>query len=40
MDMHMKTSRTLLFLAIAGASSAALAAQAEDTPPAPTVFVQ
>ena len=38
--MHMRTSKTLLFLAIAGASSAAMAAQAEDSPPAPTVFVQ
>jgi len=36
----MLTSKTLLFLAIAGASSAALAAEAEDTPPAPAVFVE
>jgi putative membrane protein len=36
----MKTSGTLLFLALTGASSAALAADAGATPPAPTVFVQ
>src|SRR5262245_26713230 len=36
----MFTSRTLLFLAIAGASGAALAAEAEDTPPAAAVFVE
>jgi putative membrane protein len=36
----MLTSKTLLFLAIAGVSSAALSAEAEDTPPTPTVFVQ
>ena len=36
----MLTSKTLLFLAIAGVSSAAIAAEAEDTPPAPSVFVQ
>jgi putative membrane protein len=36
----MPTSKTLLFLAIAGVSSAAIAAEAEDTPPTPTVFVQ
>lgn len=34
------TSKTLLFLAIAGVSNAALAASAEDTPPPPAVFVQ
>ena len=36
----MYASRTLLFLAIAGVSSAALAADAEHTPPAPSVFVK
>jgi len=36
----MLASKTILFLAITGASGAALAAAAEDTPPAPTVFVQ
>ncbi len=35
----MITPRTLLFLAIAGASGASLAASAEDSPPAPSVFV-
>jgi putative membrane protein len=35
----MFASRTLLFLAIAGVSTAAIAAEAEDSPPAPTVFV-
>jgi putative membrane protein len=35
----MDVSRTLLFLALAGASSAALAADAERTPPAASVFV-
>jgi putative membrane protein len=38
--MHLKTSKTLLLLAIAGVSGATLAAEAEDSPPAPTVFVQ
>lgn len=36
----MITSKTILFLAIAGAASTAMAAEAEDTPPAPAVFVQ
>ena len=36
----MFTSKTILFLAISGASGAAMAAEAEDSPPAPTVFVQ
>src|SRR4051812_12931234 len=36
----MLTPKTLLFLAIAGASSASMAAAAEDTPPAAPVFVQ
>jgi len=36
----MLTSRTLLFFAIAGVSTAALAAEAEDSPPAPSVFVE
>jgi putative membrane protein len=36
----MNVSRTLLFLAITGASSAAMAADAESTPPAPSVFVK
>jgi len=31
---------TLLFLALGGVSSAVMAAEAEDTPPAPTVFVE
>src|SRR5262245_29686719 len=31
---------TLLFLAVAGASGAVIAAEAEDTPPTPAVFVQ
>jgi len=35
----MLAAKTLLFLAITGASTAALAAEAEDTPPAPSVFV-
>ena len=35
----MLAAKTLLFLAITGASTAAFAAEAEDTPPAPTVFV-
>jgi putative membrane protein len=34
------TSKTLLFLAIAGVSSAAIAAEAEDSPPTASVFVQ
>ena len=38
--MTMLTTKTILFLAIAGASGAALAAEAEDTPPTPTVFVE
>jgi putative membrane protein len=36
----MNVSRTLLFLAITGASSAAMAADAERTPPAASVFVK
>jgi len=36
----MNVSRTLLFLAISGVSSAAMAAEAESTPPAPSVFVK
>jgi putative membrane protein len=36
----MNVSKTLLFLALSGASSAALAADAEGTPPAPAVFVK
>jgi len=36
----MLTPKTLLFLAITGVSSAAIAAEAEDSPPTPTVFVQ
>ena len=36
----MNVSRTLLFLAITGAASAAMAADAESTPPAPSVFVK
>ena len=36
----MLPSRTLLFLALAGASGATFVASAEDTPPAPAVFVQ
>jgi putative membrane protein len=36
----MKTSRTLLFLALASASTAAMAADAGASPPAPTVFVK
>jgi len=35
----MIAAKTLLFLALTGASTAALAAEAEDTPPAPAVFV-
>jgi len=35
----MFAAKTLLFLAITGASTAALGAEAEDTPPAPSVFV-
>jgi putative membrane protein len=36
----MNVSKTLLLLAIAGVSSAAMAADAESTPPAPSVFVK
>ena len=36
----MNVSRTLLFLAISGVSSAAIAADAESTPPTPSVFVK
>ena len=36
----MLASKTILFLAISGASGAATAAEAEDTPPAAEVFVQ
>ena len=36
----MNFQRTLLFLALAGVSSASLAAEAEKTPPAPSVFVK
>jgi putative membrane protein len=36
----MPFSKTILFLALTGASSAALAADAEATPPAPSVFVK
>jgi len=36
----MNLYRSLLFLALTGASAASLAAEAEDTPPAPSVFVQ
>ncbi|HEV7607280.1 MAG TPA: DUF4142 domain-containing protein [Steroidobacteraceae bacterium] len=36
----MNLSSTILFLALTGASSAALAADAESTPPAPSVFVK
>jgi putative membrane protein len=36
----MNVSKTLLFLALSGASSAALAADAEGTPPAPSIFVK
>jgi len=35
----MVAAKTLLFLALTSASTAALAAEAEDTPPAPSVFV-
>ncbi len=35
----MNVYRSLLFLALAGVSAASLAAEAEDTPPAPSVFV-
>jgi putative membrane protein len=35
----MVAAKTLLFLALTGVSAAALAAEAEDTPPAPSVFV-
>ena len=36
----MNVSRTLLFLAISGASGVAMTADAESTPPAPGVFVK
>jgi len=36
----MKVSSTILFLALSGASAAATAADAERTPPAPSVFVK
>jgi len=36
----MTLSKTILFLALTGASSAALAAEAESTPPAPSIFVK
>ena len=36
----MNVSQTILFLALTGASSAAMAADAESTPPAPSVFVK
>jgi putative membrane protein len=36
----MNVSKTLLFLALTGASTAAVAADAERTPPAPSVFVK
>ena len=36
----MRTSRTLLFLALTGISTAALAAEAEDSPPVPSIFVE
>jgi putative membrane protein len=36
----MNISRSILFLALSGASTAALAADAEATPPAPSVFVK
>jgi putative membrane protein len=36
----MNVSQSILFLALTGASSAALAADAELTPPAPSVFVK
>ncbi len=36
----MNVFRTLLFLALTGASVASFAAEAEDTPPAPSVFVE
>lgn len=35
----MNAAKTLLFLALTCASCAALAAEAEDTPPAPSIFV-
>jgi len=35
----MVAAKTLLFLALTAASTAAIAAEAEDTPPAPSVFV-
>ena len=36
----MLASKTILFLALASASGATMAAAAEDTPPAPSVFVK
>jgi putative membrane protein len=36
----MNVSKTILFLALTGASGAAMAAEAEGTPPAPSVFVK
>ena len=36
----MNVSKTILFLALSGASGAAMAADAEGTPPAPSVFVK
>jgi putative membrane protein len=36
----MNVSKTVLFLALSGASAAAVAAEAESTPPAPSVFVK
>ena len=36
----MKVSQTILFLALTGASGAAVAADAESTPPVPSVFVK
>jgi putative membrane protein len=36
----MNASQTILFLALTGASGAAMAADAERTPPAPSVFVK
>ena len=36
----MNVSQTILFLALSGASAASVAADAEGTPPAPSVFVK
>ena len=36
----MNLSKSILFLALSGVSSAALAAEAEKTPPAPSIFVK